>query len=401
MNLDLIKNHAGHPIELPKEVRERLRNASQLPKLYYGLHFSEGVAEYREKGKEPYRVLILENAAKQMDRTFVGCPVVVLHTDEELDDMLPEIMDKADGFVVESFFNRLDGKHWAMFLAITDRAHDAIAKGWTLSNCYKIKDSIPSNGQQWHGVDYSREIKEGVFEHLAIVPNPRYESKVFTPEQFKAYNSNKEIELERLANSTNEGEGSMKLNFFKRQKVENAIDIENTVVELPKSKKQMTVLELANAMDVIENMAGYCNMDHMVKVGEEEMTVNDLVDKFSKMNADKMAADEAAAEGAGAQNDDDEDAVDEDGLENEEDAESKKKKDAEEKKANALKEKAEAERVKNAAAKEKKEKGKDHFEALSNAADLAALKNEKEESVLDTERAQIARGQDRYGSAKK
>ncbi len=396
----IFKNDDGTEVEVPGQWEGRVQNASKRPEIFYAMHFSEGVAEYRERGQTPYRVLINEGVAKQMDATFPGCPVVVLHTDEELDDILPKIMEVADGFVVESFFNQADGKHWAKILAITDKAHDAIRKGWAVSNCYKIMDK--DVGGMWHGVDFQNEVKRGRYEHLAIVPNPRYESKILTPEQFKAYNQQKELELQRLANSHNEGEVSMKFNFFRKQKVEkleNAADLEGLTVTLPLSKKEMTVGDALNALDKIENMQGYCNMDHMVKIGDEEMSVNDLVGKYSKMNADKASADEAAAEGAGAQNDDD--AEDEEAdVENEEDDAEKKKK---EKAANAADEKAEALRVKNAAEadrKAKKAKGKDHFDALANAADLAALKNEKEKEVMETERSQIARGQDRYGSKK-
>lgn len=392
MNFATLKNHDGSNLDIPLELRVRLRNASQVPKLYYGLHFSEGVAEYRERGREPHRVLILENTAKQMDKTFPGRPVVVLHTDEDLEEMLPNIMEKADGFVVDSFFNQADGKHWTKFLAITDAAHEAIAKGWTLSNCYKIKSK--GQGGMWHGVDYQNEVLEGAYEHLAIVPNPRYESKILSPEQFKTYNSQKEIELARLANSNNEGEGSMKFNIFKKTKVENSADLENTVIELPKSKKQMTITELVNAMDTIENMAGYCNMDHMVKVGEEEMSVNELVKRHMANESEKQK-DLDADEGAGAQNDDeaDEDAAED--LENEDD-----KRDDKEKAKNAKDKKAEDERLKNEkeeVRKAKKAAGKDHFDNLSNAADLARLKNEKDTEIMDTERAQLARGQERYG----
>lgn len=404
MDFRVLKNSDdSEPAWLTNAIRNRMKNASagtsQIPKVYYGMHFSEGVAEYRERGVQPYRVLINESTAKQMDATFPGRPVVVLHTDESLEEILPDIMAKADGFVVESFFNEADGKHWAKFLAITDRAHEAISKGWSLSNCYRIRSK--GAGGMWHGVDFQNEVFDGVYEHLAIVPNPRYESRIYDPEEFKAYNAEKKMELQRLANSNNdEGEGIMpKFNFFKRQKLENSADLESTMVELPKSKKQMTVSEALEKLDVIENMQGYCNMDHMVKVGEEEMSVNDLVGKFSKMNADKKAADEAAAEGAGEGDDAAFDNEDEDMEGDDEELENDGKDPAAMKAKNAA-DKAEAIRLKNAAEvarKEKKEKGKDFFNKLSNASDLAALKAEKEETVLDTERAQLARGQERYG----
>src|ERR1039458_6555937 len=80
----------------------------------YGMHFEPGVAEYREKGKDPFRVFISEKTAKQMDATFPGRPMFVDHVNE--------VTDRApDGYVVESFFNELDGKHWSKFIITTDR----------------------------------------------------------------------------------------------------------------------------------------------------------------------------------------------------------------------------------------------------------------------------------------
>lgn len=395
-----IRNSTSEEPEwLTNAIKSRIRNASQVPKIYYGLHFCEGVAEYRESGQKPYRVLINEATAKRMDATFPGRPVVVLHTEEELEEMLPTIMEKADGFVVESFFNEADGKHWAKFLAITDRAHEAISKGWALSNCYKIKNK--GQGGSKNGVDYNNEVLDGAYEHLAIVPNPRYESKILTPEAFKAYNSDKKLELERLANSTNEGDKSMKFNFFRKQKVEkleNASDVESLTVILPKSKAEVTVAEAIEIADTVKNMQGYCNMDHMVKVGDEEMTVNDLVKRHVANEEEKKKA-LAAAEGDGAdkaENEDGEEEAEEDADLQNDDGEEEESETPAQKKERLANEKKE----KDIAAKAKKERGREHFSKLSNAADIAALRAEEEETVLDTERAQIARGQERYGSKK-
>ena len=55
------------------------------------------------------------------------------------------------------------------------------------------------------------------------------------------------------------------------------------MVELPKSKKEMTIASVLNAYDAILNMHGYANGDHMVKVGENEMSVNELVKKHMEM----------------------------------------------------------------------------------------------------------------------
>ncbi len=253
-----------------------MTNAKTLPEVYYGLHMVSGVAEYIEPNREPYRILIEEKTIKNMDPTFQGKPVYVDHV-EEVD--LENIQAEADGYVMESFYNSVDGKHWVKFIVVSDRAKQAIRSGWKLSNAYVPKSF--SGGGLWHGVEYIKEVVSGEYEHLAIVQNPRYaESVILTPEQFKVYNGEKELELKRLANAQdNKGENKVGLNFFKRAKIDNSIDFESTRVELPKSKKELSIAELVAQMDVVLNMAGYAHDDHMVKVGENEMSVKELVRK--------------------------------------------------------------------------------------------------------------------------
>ena len=72
----------------------------------------------------------------------------------------------------------------------------------------------------------------------------------------------------------------MKLNIFKRTKVENSVDLDGLVVELPKSKKEVLLTKAVEMADTFQNMNGYANGDHMVKVGDkDEYSVNDLVKK--------------------------------------------------------------------------------------------------------------------------
>lgn len=346
----------------------KIHNASRKPVVYFGLHMVEGVAEYKTPDAEPYRILVNESTIKEMDKTFQGCPVYVQHVDNvNLDNLQAE----ADGYVVRSFFNKADGKHWAEFIVVSDKGHEAITKGWRLSNAYVPKGGWGAGGN-WHGVEYSKEVMAGEYEHLAIVENPRYdESVVLTPEQFKQYNSDKEQTLERIANS--KGEKSVKFNFFKREKVENSADIETMSVRL-KNGSELTISEL---VEKVENMSGYASGEHMVKVNDnEEMSVSDLSNKYNEMC--KKNADEEEAK-----------------KKNAEDEELKKKNSEmtdEEKKKNEEEEKKKNEDA--AAAEEAKKNSLDHFEALKNA-DLSVIKNDV---IVELTEDKIARGKSRYGS---
>jgi hypothetical protein len=347
------------------------------PQVLYGLHFAEGVAEYREPGKEPLRILILEGAIKAMDPTFAGVPVYVDHVDNVDYEALH--LNPPDGWVVESFFNPNDGKHWTKFIATTQKAADAIRNGWKLSNAYHITES--GQGGQWHGVDYQKEVLQGVAEHMAIVQNPRYsESIILTPEQFKTYNSEKTAELARLSNSkdpiTKEKGISPMLNLFRRAKVENAADLTGLCVTL-KNGKDLSIEQLVERAEKIENMAGYAAEDHLVKVNQGEMSVGDLAKKYNElMESVKKNADDAAAK-------------------EKEEAEKKanEAKEGEEKKENGDDEKKENEE--DDKEKEKKQnslKGEDFFGKLMNASSTTNSSDEILESRSDMAR----RGADRY-----
>lgn len=353
-------------LELVVEIKT---NAKTIPKLYYGLHICEGVAEYREpevNNGNPYRILVTENALKGMDQTFSGRPVYVNHV-PEVD--LDRLQEESDGYVVRSFFNPPDGKHWVEFLVVSDKGHEALSKGWRLSNAYMPKDF--AGGGLWHAVEYSKELKQGEYQHLAIVPNPRYEeSIVLTPEEFKAYNSRKEFELRALANANPEKkeENSSMLKFFKRSKVENSAELESTAVVL-KSGREVLITQLINEADEHDAAAEkskeeskkpqMANGEHMVKVGDEDMSVNALVQKYQEMREKQKPP---------AENSDDE----------------KIKKEAEEK----LKSQSEADKV--AADKERMEKQNANFNAIKNA------DKGKDDQVLVI-RDGIALGKSRYG----
>lgn len=363
-----------------------IKNAKSLPKVYFGLHMVEGVAEYREPGQEPYRILVGEDCLKEMDKTFQGRPVYVRHVDEVNVD---NIQLEADGYVVRSFFNKADGKHWAEFIVVSDKAHEAIQNKWVLSNSYCPKRL--ESGGEWHGVDYSKEIVEGEYDHLAIVPDPRYqESIILTPDEFKEYCLSKEQELMKISNS--KGESKMKLSFFKKTKVENAkeIDLESMSVVLPKSGREITITQLVNEADEHEKKENADMADgdkHHVMVGESKMKVNDLLKAYNdcknELEEMKKKNDDAMKHNDDESMNNDEDEEHEEKKDNKEDEEAKKK--ALELAAHEEKEIEEA----------KKKNAKANFDKLKNAQDVIF---KEEAKTLDLSDVQLSRGKQRYGS---
>ena len=248
-------------------------------KIYYGMHMYPGVARYDQ---ENITIFLNENTIRKMDETFAGRPVFVRHVDG-VEDSLDVLKNEADGWVVKSFFNESDGKHWCQFIVCSEKGEEAIQRGFRLSNCYVPKQF--GNSGIWNGVNYDKEVTGGEYEHLALVPDPRYdESVVLTPEEFKAYNEKQQNELSKIANA--KGENKMVLNLFKRTKVENALDIENTMVELPKSKKEMSIAQVINAMDEHykkENEPKMAEGEHHLEIEGKKMTVNEFLSKHKEL----------------------------------------------------------------------------------------------------------------------
>lgn len=333
----------------------KIQNAKSLPQRFYGLHFSEGVAHYPEHKATIY---ISSNTAKKMDATYSGKPIFVRHVDEY---SLENIQNDSDGWIVRSFYNPPDGKHWTEFLAVSDRAKEAIADGWRLSNSYKITQS--GAGGVWHDVPYDQEVLDGEGDHIALVESPRYdESIILTPEQFKEYNEKCEREIQQISNS--KGESAM---FFKKkiEKVENSKELLEMSITLPKSKVEKTVQQIVNEADEAEatkEEKKYANGDHFVKVGENEMKVSDLVEKYQ--NAIKEDSDEE--------------------IENEDSSSD----DVDKEKDNEGSEDLEKEIV------EKAKNGKQNFEELQKAHKLQNKRSD--EAVYESHALQLKRGKERY-----
>jgi hypothetical protein len=361
--------------------------------VWYALHFYPGIAQYSEMGKDPYRVFLNEDTLRKMDPSFAARPVFVLHVDDVHDD-LDTLRGEADGWVTKSFYNQKDGKHWVEFIAVSEKCKQAIADGWRVSNAYVPTDYGPAG--TWNGMDYQRQITNGEYEHLAIVPNPRYEeSVILSPEQFKAYNAAKDNELEKLRNSK---ERPMKLKdlLFRKTKVDNAADFESLTVLLPKSKKEISVLDLiANADDLEERKEEeMANGDHSVMVDDHKMKVNELVEKYKQACAKLHAIQDATedvdvSDDEEIENKDDEEKDKE--LENQEDEDKDKKTKALDKKENDI----DRDKLAEEAIKEAKRTAREKAERLRNAP--KNIENALEDVPVYLTSDGLQRGLSRYG----
>ena len=286
-------------------------NAKQFAGRFFCKHMKSGVAGgyiNPTDGKEE-RLFINDDGIKALSPTFEGKPVFVDHQEVNL----ATLQEDADGFVVKSFYNEKDGWWWAEFIAISDKAHEAIRSGCGVSNAY-----IPTEyaeGDQHIGVDYDAKVLSGYFTHLAIVPNPRYEeSIILTPDQFKDYQDKKASELRNISNSkTTKGANFMSLigKIFKtgRTEVTNELpaDTDLSTIEIEQDGKTYVFVEKTNAAKKNEDESKdesdkeKLNESSAVTYEGKETTLGELMNRFkkSKKNSDDSDEDDVENEGLG------------------------------------------------------------------------------------------------------
>lgn len=336
--------------------------------VYFGMHFYSGLAEYQEPNGDAYRVYLNEDTIRSMDASFRGRPIFVDHVDG-VDDNLDDLKTSADGWVLKSFYNEADGKHWVEFIIVSERGEAAIRKGMRLSNAY-LPTSFKAGGV-WNGISYQKEITGGEYEHLAIVQMPRYdESVILTPEEFKQYNQSQIQDLKRMSNSRNKENTQMGMNWFKKSKVENSVDLESMSVTLPKSGKEKTLIQLVNEADKkeMDMNSGLADMSHKVKMKDGSYcNVSELLEKHNAMAEEMEKAKNASEEDLETSKKDVEvdgdeakkDNADDEEMDNKEDEMDKKLDES--KKSNALKkstDKIKADALRNAKAEWIKEEQK-------------------------------------------
>lgn len=344
-------------------------NANQMPKHYYARHMQPGVCKYNSE-----IVLVDTDAIKRMiGGEAIGIPVYVLHNTAPNDERMKNLQAESDGYIIDSFYNELDGWAWFEFLVVSDKGHAAVAKGWAVSNAYMPTEWGP--GGTKNNVPYDREIVNGTFTHLAIVPDPRYEDAcIMTPEQFRVYQDSKKRELVELQNSKTEPSGGKKMfKLFKTKREEvSAIDAD-TQIEL-EGGKIVTVTEMLNALKKNseddekaekakkeKENSEKINGDSMVECEGEKMPLKELVNKYNAAMKSNAEADE--------------------------------KKNADEKAEKEKEEKENAEK-KNREKESEEEKANSHFLELQNAAGIKPTGQVIQETGMD----RTARGKSKYGS---
>jgi len=290
-------------------------------------------------------VLVEKPALDKMLASFNGRPVFnEKHKDVGGDDFS---IGRADGIVTNARYNSEDGWYWADVMVWDEDTKANCKNGYSLSCAYDVKKWGP--GGIHNNIPYDREVLEGEYTHLAIVPNPRYEGARII------YNNG----------------GLMKLKFWEKEKVgEAAREVElananvtingkdmpfSVVADLVEKEEKRKADELANAKKLL-------NDDDTVEIAGRKMTVKEAKDlaAIALKNADDEEAKKKEKENA--------------------DDEEKKKKADEERKNAEEKEKKEKDEKKNA---EDHEKGDHKDKEMDNCAQCKNQRKNANEKHFD------------------
>lgn len=248
-----------------------------------GRHFRSrfieaGIVGYGDSG-------VLKVTKETIDKfvhTLVGCPVIIRHhpvSDDNVDDLRV-------GVVSNAWFNPDDGWFWCEGIIWDDEAIAKIGQGWSVSCCYITKGTTGESGE-WHNMPYDDELLDGVFEHLAIVPDPRYEEATI------------------LLNSK-EGKGEMLLKLFNGKKIRNS----NEGGEMKKK----------NEAEIDKNALKNKIMEHVNKAVKGEGEIDGRSEEawykeFREM-LDKLAYSESEEERSNKKNEKDDDGEEDENKDN-------------------------------------------------------------------------------------
>lgn len=126
--------------------------------------------------------LLKKETIDKFINTFLENPVIIDHMDN---------IDSTDvcGTITKVWFSADDGWFWCSGMLTSPKAIELIENGYNVSCQYRITDYADNDEDKLHNANpYDKEILDGVFEHLAIVENPRYEDAFIAVNAYIACN---------------------------------------------------------------------------------------------------------------------------------------------------------------------------------------------------------------------
>lgn len=245
-------------------------------KRYRAYYIEPGLADYSAEGIG--LVLVQKPALDAMNPTFVGKPVVNFeHTDLEPDQLFDldpnDVETFADGVVAATGYDEKEAWYWADMLIWDEETQRNLEQnGYSVSCAYDVENS--QSGGSYHNVQYQEEVLDGVYKHMAIVPNPRYEdawvirnSKPGGTTVAFGKKKNRQNEMPKMDERENE------------DMVEEGYVMKEDGSKMPLEELVSAYREMKSAN--MENGRMY-NMEEMVNVDGEEVSIEEMMNTVMK-----------------------------------------------------------------------------------------------------------------------
>ena len=276
-----------------------------------------GLCGYGDSGN----VYIKDSTMYDIMPKLLGISLIITHQGKE-----------AVGEVVEVFQNPNDTDQWIGKISVrSEEAKRLLEAGWGVSTAYRIIKDTGVSGK-WNNIDYTTEVQDVEWLHVAVVENPRYtiaKDGVFI-------NSKDNIVYSQILKK----ERKPMFNLFKTKKEKiNLNEDEKIYVKLDEED-----IELKDLIEMVkekeeEEKKTYAEDDMVIELNGESLTVKELVEKYNackknacgKKNEEEKEEVEIKEEKKENEEEKEEVKIEEEKKENEEDKDEDKKENEEEK----------------------------------------------------------------------
>lgn len=180
--------------------------------------------------------LLKKETIDKFVNTFVGCPVIIDHKDDIAED-------ESVGTINKIWFSAEDCWFWCSGILTDPKAIELIENGYNVSCQYRITEYSDNTEGKLHNANpYDKEILNGVFEHLAIVENPRYEDAFIAVNAYIATNNdfNEEEHPRDEEGKFTDGESSVNQKFNDKKDKIKPIQIKKSDIPQFESKKELS-----------------------------------------------------------------------------------------------------------------------------------------------------------------
>ena len=251
------------------------------PKRYKTRFIEPGIISYEAEGMG--KILLQQEAIEKMRQSFIGKPVIhLVHKDIDADDAfdfssLEGSEEKADG-IVSNVFAGSDGWDWAEIMIWDEETQQNLDDGFLVSCAYKPTET--GDGGKHNSIPFDEEVIDGLYDHMAIVEDPRYEGVRVFANSKSGGNMKRKFVFGKKRENADPPEP-------KKEEEETVDNADDAYIEVDGEK--VPVEEMVNAykasmenVDKDEDKENMLNMEDTVEIDGKEVTMQELYDNYSK-----------------------------------------------------------------------------------------------------------------------